>query len=318
MKAQPAWHLPPALAGVFVCAALWLAGCATPQVSALSDQWPADLPAQVQLTQTPFFTQNDFECGPASLAMAFSAAGVPTTPDALVDQVYLPGKKGALQVEMLATTRRNGLLPYVLAPELGALLREVTAGHPVIVFQNLSLPVYPVWHYAVVIGYDRERNLLRLHSGVSANTEESLYTFERTWARGNYWAMVALQPGKLPATAQPDALVQSVAALERLHPAAALQTYTAALQQWPTHRGLLLGAGNAAYAVGQTSLAQQNYARLVQAHPDFADGWNNLAQALLDLHRPDEARQAIDRAVSLGGPRLPSYLELQRSLQPAN
>jgi len=317
MKAPAARHLSPALAGVFVCAALWLSGCATPQVSALATQWPQELPAQVQLSNTPFFAQNDFECGPASLAMAFAAAGVPVTPDALVEQVYLPGRKGALQVEMLASTRRNGLLPYVLAPELDAVLREVAAGHPVVVFQNLSLPVYPVWHYAVVIGFERERNVLRLHSGTSENTEISLYAFERTWERGGYWAMVALQPDALPATAQPDPLAQAIASLERVNPQRASLAYATALQRWPTHRGLMLGAGNTAYTLGQTSQAQQAYARLVQVHPDFADGWNNLAQSLKDLNRPMEARKAIDRAVALGGPRLASYQELQRALGPA-
>jgi tetratricopeptide (TPR) repeat protein len=286
-------------------------------VSALATQWPQELPAQVQLTNTPFFAQNDFECGPASLAMAFAAAGVPVTPDALVEQVYLPGRKGALQVEMLASTRRNGLLPYVLAPTLDALLREVAAGHPVVVFQNLSLPVYPVWHYAVVIGFDRERNLLRLHSGTSENAEISLYAFERTWERGGYWAMVALQPDVLPATAQPDPLALTIAALERVNPPRAGLAYATALQRWPTHKGLMLGTGNAAYAQGQLAQAQQAYARLVQAHPDFADGWNNLAQSLKDLNRPMEARQAIERAVALGGPRLASYQALQRSLDTA-
>ena len=84
------------------------------------------------------------------------------------------------QLEMLAAGRRQGLLAYPLAPRLEAVLREVAAGHPVIVFQNLSLPIYPVWHYAVVIG------------------------FERTWARGQHWSMVLLLPSQLPVTAQPD------------------------------------------------------------------------------------------------------------------
>jgi len=314
MKVRASRPLSPALAGVFVCVALWLAGCATPQVSILATHWPPELPAQAQLSNTPFFAQKEFECGPASLAMAFAAAGVPVTPDALVEQVYLPGKQGALQVEMLASTRRNGLLPYVLAPELGAVLREVAAGHPVVVFQNLSLPVYPVWHYAVLIGYDRERNLLRLHSGMSENTDISLYAFERTWARGGYWAMVALQPNDLPATAQPDPLALAIAAVERINPQRAAVAYATALHRWPTHKGLMLGSGNAAYVLGQTGQAQQAYARLVQIHPDFADGWNNLAQSLKDLNRAQEARQAIARAVALGGPRLASYKELQRAL----
>lgn len=312
MTARQQRHHSPALAGVFVCVAIWLAGCATPQVSALVQQWPVDLPAQVQLTTVPFVAQEEYECGPAALAMVFQAAGLPITADLLVEQVYLPGRQGALQVEMLATTRRNGLLPYVLSPNLNAVLQEVAAGHPVVVFQNLSLPVYPVWHYAVVVGFDRERNVLVLHFGTTRNTEISLFAFERTWARGNYWAMLALQPAALPVTALPDPLAQAIAALERVNPKAAQTAYATALEKWPTHRGLMLGAGNTAYALGDITSAQQAYARLVQIHADYADGWNNLAQSLWDLHRSAEAALAIDKAVALGGPRRGNYLELQR------
>ena len=317
MTPRPGWRCSPALAGVFVCVAVGLTGCATPQVSELQQRWPDDLPAKVALTQVPFVAQEEFECGPAALAMVFQAAGLAVDAQSLVDQVYLPARKGALQVEMLVTTRRNGLLPYVLAPTLDAVLREVAAGHPVVVFQNLSLPVYPVWHYAVVVGYDRSRNLLVLHSGTTGNSEVSLFAFERTWARGTYWAMLALQPTALPATAQPDAMAQTIAALERVNPKAAQLAYATALQQWATHRGLMLGGANAAYGLGDLPLARSSYLRLLQTHPTDADGWNNLAQTLADMQRPAEARDAIGRAVSLGGPRLASYLQLQGLLNAA-
>ena len=305
----------PNLANLVLAALLLLAGCATPQISALDARWPESVPNQAQLTHVPFIAQEDYECGPASLAMAFQAAGLSVAPAALVDQVYLPGKKGALQVEMLATTRRNGLLPYVLQPEIADVLREVAAGHPVVVFQNLSLPVYPVWHYAVVIGYDRHRNLLTLHSGTNAATEISLNAFERTWARGNNWAMVALQPSELAATATPDRLAQAIAALERVQPGAALAAYTRGLQAWPTHAGLMLGEGNAAYATGDAPHAERAYTALVAQHPDFADGWNNLAQVLSERGNVAQAKVAIDRAVAIGGPRIATYQRLQAQLQ---
>jgi Flp pilus assembly protein TadD len=44
-----------------------------------------------------------------------------------------------------------------------------------------------------------------------------------------------------------------------------------------------------------------------EAHPDSGDAWNNLAQALLDLGRRDEARAAAQRAVGIGGPRSANY-----------
>jgi hypothetical protein len=38
-------------------------------------------------------------------------------------------------------------------------MREVAAGNLVLVFQNLVISFYPVWHYAVVIGFNRVRNV---------------------------------------------------------------------------------------------------------------------------------------------------------------
>ncbi len=296
-------------------AVLALSGCATPQLAQLEKDWPADLPAQVELKQVPFYAQEDFECGPASLAMAATAAGVSLRPEQLVEQVYLPGRKGSLQLEMLAAGRRQGLLAYPLAPRLENVLREVAAGHPVIVFQNLSLPIYPIWHYAVVIGFERERQTLLLHSGRTEFLEMSLATFEHTWARGQHWSMVLLPPATLPATAQPDTHATAAAALERVHPQAALSAYTRALQTWPMQRSALLGRGNAAYALGQLDQAAQAYRQATAAQPDFADAWNNLAQVLLEQGQLAPARQAIGQAVALGGVRLAAYQILEQKIK---
>lgn len=312
---RPGLRLPtPVLTGVFVWVLLLLGGCATPQIDQLDAHWPAGIPPQAALTQVPFFPQEDYECGPASLAMVAAAAGVNVSPDALVEQVYLPGRKGALQPEMLAATRRQGLLAYPLKPQVEDLLREVAAGTPVLVFMNLSLPVYPVWHYAVMVGFDQERHVLLLHSGRTARMEFSLPAFERTWARGNHWAMLALPPGQLPVTAQPATYTAAAAALERVNPRAAQTAFAAALKRWPDDRAALFGAGNTAYALGQREAAAQAYRQAVQRHPDFADGWNNLAQVLLDLNQRKQASQAIARAVLLGGSRLPQYQALQQEI----
>lgn len=305
----------PVLTGVFVWVALILSGCATPQVATLDLRWPNDLATRVELTHVPFFPQEDYECGPAALAMVAGAAGVQITPQALVEQVYLPGRQGSLQPEMLAAGRRQGLLTYPLSPQVEPLLREVAAGNPVLVFQNLSFSFYPVWHYAVVIGFDRERNLLLLHSGRTRRMEMSLFAFERTWARGQYWAMVALPPSRLPATAQASAYAVSAAALERVDPRAAQSAYDAALQAWPDDRALLLGAGNAAYTLGQRERAAKAYRTAVSRHADFSEAWNNLAQVLLESGKTTEALSAIERAIALAGERLPRYLELRGEIR---
>ncbi len=305
----------PAAAGVFVCALLGLVGCATPQVSQLDQRWPEQLPAVAKIDGVPFFPQEQYHCGPAALAMVAQTAGVRVLPDDLTDQVYLPGRQGSLQVEMLAAGRRQGLLAYPLAPRLEDVLREVASGNPVLVLQNLTFSFAPLWHYAVVIGFDRERNTIVLHSGVTERLEMSLFTFERTWARGEHWAMVALQPSRMPVTAQPDAYAVAAAALERVQPAAAQTAYATALKAWPGHRAAMLGAGNTAYALGQRDRAVTAYRAATRQHADFADAWNNLAQVLLEQGRLREAASAIEHAVALGGARAERYRSLQAKIR---
>lgn len=304
----------PAVAGVLLCALL-LSGCASPQLTALDQRWPQTLPSAVMLKDVPFFAQDDHLCGPASLAMVAQAAGVQVTPGELTEQVYVPGRQGALQLEMLAATRRQGLVAYPLAPRLQDLLQEVAAGQPVLILQNLSLPISPLWHYAVVIGYDRARREVVLHSGVTERMVMALSTFEHTWARSGYWSMRAVAPDRLPVSAEAETWATAAAALERVHPRAAQTAYATALARWPDHRASLLGAGNAAYALHQLARAGQAYALATRMHPDFADAWNNLAQVRLELGQRRAARAAIDRAVALGGPRLAQYQELQQKIR---
>ncbi len=305
----------PAAAGVCVLAVITLLGCATPQVARLDEGWPGDLPARVELTHVPFFPQEEYQCGPAALAMVSGAAGVDITPQALIEQVFLPARKGSVQQEMLAATRRQGLLAYPVRPEVEAVLREVAAGNPVLVFQNLAFPVFPVWHYAVVTGFDRDRNVLVMHSGVTERLEVSLFAFERTWARANYWAMLALAPKRLPATVEAPVYVAAAAALERVNPRAAQTAYGLALQRWPSDRVALLGTGNAAYALGERNTALAAYRKATTHHPDFAEAWNNLAQVLLENGEVAQSGVAIAKAVALGGARLPDYLSLAQQIQ---
>ena len=316
MKPRQRCGTSPALAGLVLCAAWLLAGCATaPQMSALERQWPAQWQDRVLLTTVPFFAQEDQLCGPASLAMVAQAAGSAVTPEQLTPQVYLPGRQGSLQVEMLAAARRQGLVAYVLAPRLQALLAEVAAGEPVLVLQNLSLPISPMWHYAVVVGYDRARREIVLHSGTTARLVMPLSTFEHTWARSDRWAVRVSAPAQLPATATAEGWASAVAALERVDASAAYTAWSTGLQRWPGDRIGMFGLGNAAYAMGQTGRAAQAYEAATQAHPDFADAWNNLAQVRLELAQLPAAREAVARAVALGGPRLAAYQRLQQQIE---
>lgn len=303
------------MAGVLLWAAALLAGCAAPQVSGLLERRPPDLPTRVELAQTPFFPQEEYQCGPASLATVLQHAGKTASPESLRPQVFVPGRQGSLQAEMLAGARRAGLLAYPPAPNVEALLREIAAGTPAVVLQNLALDWAPLWHYAVAIGYDLEARKILLRSGVTRRLAMSLDTFERTWARGGYWAMLALPPDRLPAGAAEGPYVSAAAALERTDPAAASRAYETALSRWPQNLAAHLGLGNAKYALRDLPGATAAYRRVTQQHPRFADAWNNLAQAMFELGVRDEALAAARRAVAIGGPRLDTYRQTLEHIQ---
>lgn len=289
-----------------------LQACASRPVSPLLTHWPAELPLRAEAADTPFIEQGDQECGPATLAMVMRHAGLQADVATLKPQVFLPGRQGSLQLEMPAAARRAGLAAYLLPPRLEALLQEVARGHPVIVFQNLGLEALPVWHYAVLMGYERQAQdlVLRLHSGPQADQKMGLELFERSWARGGHWAMVALPTDRLPASLAADEVAAALIRLERLHPSQAARGYRTALSSWPTHRLLLAGLGSTAHASGDLQAAEQAFARLVREHPDFPEGWHNLAQTRLDRGRVAAAHEAARRAVALGGAARERHLAL--------
>jgi hypothetical protein len=296
----------PAAAGALLLI-LCLAGCATPQVAALIAGPPSTLPEKAELASVPFYPQERYQCGPAALATALVFSGVTTSPEALVSQVYLPEREGSLQTEMLTAARRQERIAYRLAPRLEDLLQEVAAGTPVVVLQNLAFAFIPRWHYAVVVGYDRTTEEIVLRSGTTRRLVMSLSNFERTWARSDHWAMVAVPPERLPATAAEDAYVTAAVALERVSANAAQRAYTAALSRWPRNFVARIGSGNLAYAMKDFAAAEAAYRQATRDHPQAADAWNNLAQTLLEVGRKDEALGAAQRAVALGGPRLMQY-----------
>lgn len=286
---------------------LIVSGCALPLQSERIGEW--EIARQpVELGATPFFPQERYQCGPAALATVLVHSGVEVTPDALRDQVYIPGREGSLQVEMLAASRRHGRIPYLIEPRLEELLRELRGGHPVLVLQNLGLNWAPRWHYAVVIGFDAARDEIVLRSGTVERHVMPIALFERTWRRGGYWAVRILRPGELPVTPDEQRYLAAVVPLERLRAWGSAETaYEAALERWPTSLVALMGVGNSRYAAGRLEAAIAAFRRGVDLHPRSAAAHNNLAYALAQADRLDEAQRHALRAVELDGGANPQY-----------
>lgn len=293
-----------------LCTALFAAGC-----QSTLQTLPADVASHRELEDVPFFAQAEYQCGPAALATVLRYAGVDVTPEVLVPMVYLPGRKGSLRTELSAATRRFDRIPYLLPGTLRALLREVQAGHPVLVLQNLGLRHWPQWHFAVVVGFDRERQQIVLRSGTQQRAVSSVRSFLRTWERSGAWSMVALRPNELPADPERERYLTAAAGLEaigRLDTAG--EAYTTAHAAWPDSAWPLLGLANVAYLRKQYDAAEALYRQVVAREPENLTARYNLADTLvqrgcLALAR-HELRAALATQVTTSvRPRLQSLLE---------
>lgn len=292
-----------------------IVGCAViaPQTDALRQTLPAGLPERIELSEVPFFPQKDYQCGPAALATVLANIGVKVTPDDLMGQVYLPARQGSLQIEMIAAARRYGMVSYRLAPRFKDLLQEIAAGNPVIVLQDYGVWPIPVWHYAVVVGYDYQKGELLLRSGEKPRLEIPFGILEYTWKESEYWAMVVVPPSRIPVTANETDYLLAVAAIEHAgNPSSARQAYATFLERWPNNLAAAIGLSNVMYAMGELREAELALRRASISHPDSVAVLNNLAQTLSDQGHNDEAMELIERASALGGVLAPAVLETKQ------
>jgi tetratricopeptide (TPR) repeat protein len=255
----------------------------------------------IELESTPFFAQTEHQCGPAALATVLAASGVNVTPAELSDLVYLPGRRGSLQIEMQAAPRNYARIGYGIEPELDAILAEVTAGRPVLVLHNYGLPFLPRWHYAVVVGYDGSRDRILLRSGKVRRQELSAANFMRAWDNADRWAMVLLRAGELPQSPDKERYLQAAADFERVAtPQDARSTFEAATRQWPAEPVAWTGLGTASYRIGDLRMAASNYRAALKLDSTQDAARNNLAMTLLDLGCPQAARTEIGRVTTSG------------------
>ena len=282
-----------------VALAIVASGCAstTPRLTELV---PDRAPAKVELTSVPFFPQRDYQCGPAALATVLSASGRPVTPDELTPEVFVPQRQGSFAVELVAATRSRELLPYEIAPALDDAVAQLAAGRPVLILQNVGLRQWPLWHFAVLVGYDAESNKVVLRSGTTEREVIGAKRFDRFWKRADRWGLVVLEPGDVPAAPDPTRYMHGAAGLEAVgHTSAARASYSSARDRWPDSAWPWVGLANLSYGEGALDQARHEYEEALARDPSNVAARNNLAETLEALGCVERARAEIARAQEL-------------------
>ena len=288
--------VPQSAVPAFFMAAVLLSGCAGYAPLARESLAPFDQPVQIE--RVKFYPQTELHCGPAALATVLDHSGIVVDYPNLVDRVYLPGRGGTLQVELLAAARGHNRIPWILPPKPKAVLAEVAAGRPVLVLENQGMRRFPYWHYAVVIGFDPDLGTLTQHSGTDAAIARPLRRWLRDWTLADRWALITLSPDELPLEPEPRRWLHTVADFESVaEPSAALTAWQTAARQWPDEPLVWLGQGNSQYQLGDLESAIAAFEQALTLNPDQAAAAFNLGQVLLQSGQSCAALEPLNRVI---------------------
>jgi len=171
-----------------------LAGCAgsvSPQIQRL--------PERVELNSVPFYRGEMYQGAPQSLAAVLTLQGVVTSPGLLEKPLHLPGGEADLQQNMQTVAREYGLVVYPLVSRLPVLLEQVAAGYPVLVRYAEGSVFWPEIRYAVLVGYNRQKQTVMLRAGMNRRMSMSFAGFESDFQNAGGWAVLLQRPTQLPA-----------------------------------------------------------------------------------------------------------------------
>lgn len=304
-------------AGLLAGLLLALTACQTPPQTKQLLAAPPDIVRQHVIAQVPFYPQQQYFCGPTTLAEVAGFYGLEKSPLDIAPDTFIPGLEGTLQIEMVAATRQLGLVAYEQKhANMSQLLSLVADNIPVIVLQNNSIAWLPQWHYAVVIGYDIDTAEVILHTGVTEAHRLNFATFERTWQRGNHWMLAMLPGDKISAQLDPFLFTKACQdLLSTRQPDAGVAALIAATRQWPDYWLPYFLLGNH-YFSSQPVIAARWFAQGLPFAQQELSYLNNYAVLLSELGCHAKATELIATALQIA-PQDSNLLDSEQQIQAA-
>lgn len=139
------------------------------------------------LEDVPFYPQEKYQCGPASLASVLNYQGINVSPEEIASAIYSKTARGTLDIDLISYVLNRGLSAEVHKGDMEEIIHSINEGYPLIVLVDYGLWVYQKNHFMVVVGYNADgvivnsanERLKFIHSG----------DFLKTWGRTKFWTL---------------------------------------------------------------------------------------------------------------------------------
>ncbi|HKS22100.1 MAG TPA: tetratricopeptide repeat protein [Thermoanaerobaculia bacterium] len=265
---------------------------------------PAGPTAQV-IPNVPMQKWGIESCGAGSLSTVLQHYG-DTTSMQEWDATLPKMRGGVLSIDMLLAARKRGFDAQLVTGTPESVEAELDAGRPVIMMLRVIDSVgkhLDFFHYVVVDGIDRERNLIRTQWGDRQGRWTTFAKLEKPWAGGGHAAILIHPRDELT-----EQLRAAVVLEEKGDYASAAKSYRDLLSRHPDSALLWTNLGNANVQLGRRGEAEDDFRKAIDSDPKSRDAMNNLAWLLYQQKRLDEAETFARKAASITGP--DSYLVL--------
>lgn len=189
-----------ALPCLLLCAALACTGCLRGPGSLAPD--PTRPVAERIIPDVPFFAQEAYQCGPASLAGVLrhlGLTGTQATPDGVADAIFRPGMHGTLSLDLALYPRTLGLASRWYDGSVADLMAAVDSGQPRIVMVDHGYGLVSTYHFMVVVGYAPDAVIV--NSDRTPLQRLPWASFLRTWDRTDRWTLEVRRQEPAPAPA---------------------------------------------------------------------------------------------------------------------
>jgi hypothetical protein len=144
------------------------------------------------ITGIPFFPQEDYQCGPASLAAVLTYRGATATPIEIAAEIFSGSARGTLDLDMVFYAEGKGLQVkrYTGTPE--DIRRNIDNGNPLIVLTDYGFWVYEKGHYLVIVGYNDQGFIV--NSGKDRELFVPEAEFLKVWKKANSLTLLIERP----------------------------------------------------------------------------------------------------------------------------
>jgi ABC-type bacteriocin/lantibiotic exporter with double-glycine peptidase domain len=140
------------------------------------------------IPNVPFFPQEMYQCGPASLAEVFHFWGKKISPEEIASEIYSKSARGTLTLDMVLFPEKNGFNARQFKGDIEAIRKNIDVGFPLVVMVDLGFSFYEKNHFLVIFGYNE--NGFYVHTGKEESKFLPLKPFMKTWEKTNFWTLL--------------------------------------------------------------------------------------------------------------------------------